>query len=770
MTTPGAVDALLDADSAGTDLVGAINLPPLAAAARYSWPSFSILDEAPSTAASTPASNATASCDSWRLKACGESVIPGMDVFSQTIAYLNAVAILLAVATLISCILYRRKRSLAVNGRAPAVGRLEIFLFIYTASCTASAPALFLSAFFNTSDFLFHSLITLAEVLVYIGIIYYLDLVLRAAPIQTPQDNFLRKRVLPWLPTPAILAALILLLSPLFSRYFPADQQQGPSTATASASSKNGKAAFVMTVSFDALRFLAEASAGTFLLYATLWQMRVLEAAEVARKLYHPQTPQGSASTGGPGGSWGTDGTRPTRTSADRYPGPPASDVSRPPTAATERYPGSMHSASSLVRPAQHHHAQPPSASEMDPFSSVPTARPAKSGKQPRRRPWLHSRLLNRVLPPTPTITNRPSSEIITALREVVSTLLWLTVGLSLITVSHLVSTVLDVGKLGSGGFIFVHLLTTECIPFLIGSCFCAAILVRRLEMVISNAPPAPSSSNNSGSNPASAGASAASLGPTAPGYHSYRPASASYGPTFPQYQPPTGAGKPNNYQYTTPPAGGPDLSAIYYPQPYNHPRRPSGSSTTDDYTSYPASATSSTTPLALLASQPPLPATPGSAPTTPAPYSPYTPLSAAGYPRRPSVGIIDYNAASSVFASHAYPPLPLAAVAQPTNPINWGGGQQTPRPVSAATTQYPDTGGGQVPYFPHRPPPTEPLGGGGPQRMSGGQYAGYGDAVPPVQYVPYRPPAAATEERGGIGGGGVFDYGSERRSGGVAF
>ncbi|KAI9324749.1 hypothetical protein DFJ73DRAFT_871571, partial [Zopfochytrium polystomum] len=71
------------------------------------------------------------------------------------------------------------------------------------------------------------------------------------------------------------------------------------------------------------------------------------------------------------------------------------------------------------------------------------------------------------------------------ALREVVTTLWWMSIGVAVLTLSHLIGTVFDVLGLDEGGFIFIRLLTTECCPFLIGSCFCAAILSRRIDLAL---------------------------------------------------------------------------------------------------------------------------------------------------------------------------------------------------------------------------------------------------------------------------------------------
>ncbi|KAI9364026.1 hypothetical protein DFJ73DRAFT_956438 [Zopfochytrium polystomum] len=416
------------------------------------------LTTAPSSPSPSP-SPSPPSCDPWRLKACGDdAVVPGMPVFAPTITILNAVALVLALATLASCILHRRRRAAARKISAPTIGRLEVFICIYTASCATSLPALALSTVFNTSYLLYHSLITLSEVLIFLGILYYLDLVLRAAPIQTPQDRFLRFRVLPFVPTPAVLAALIVFASP--------------------AAANNPDAGFALLLAFDALRFVAEAAAGAFLAYAAVWQMRLLDGAEAGFDP-HPSgvshsfassssaTVSAHTATNPPAaGQWSSSSSSSamttTATAADNNT-VGAADIPRP-----SRRSGSRHHRRSLHRHRSLRRARSPSAT-------------SSSTWRARRRAWLFSPAVDRWMPPNPALSLRPGDEVLDALREVVATLLWLAVGLALVTSSHLVSTALDIARLQTGS-------ASAYGPFLIGSCFCSAILARRVHLAL--APP----------------------------------------------------------------------------------------------------------------------------------------------------------------------------------------------------------------------------------------------------------------------------------------
>ncbi|KAI9324748.1 hypothetical protein DFJ73DRAFT_915216 [Zopfochytrium polystomum] len=187
-----------------------------------------------------------------------------------TIALLNGVAFVLAIATLVASLLFRRNNALAADIAVTAFGSMEVFLTLYSAGCLASFFALSFSAILTTTAFVYRTLITLSEVLIYIGILCYLHLALRASPVQTAKDQSFRRHGLPWLAVPAVLAAAVVVLAPVA-------KSVSPSLASSTAFS------FGTVVAFDALRFVAELVVGVALACAAHWQDAVLVEAEVAR-------------------------------------------------------------------------------------------------------------------------------------------------------------------------------------------------------------------------------------------------------------------------------------------------------------------------------------------------------------------------------------------------------------------------------------------------------------------------------------------------------
>ncbi|KAJ3207527.1 hypothetical protein HDU67_007424 [Dinochytrium kinnereticum] len=132
-----------------------------------------------------------ADCYYSQILDCGIHRIPGFHIYGQALAVSAWLTVLLGTISVLVSVFLRRSKRLASPSSSFSFllfNQFEWFLLTYTVSGVLGSMALTLSAFFNVSSTVFYGLMGPRNVLVYIAITIYVDMVLTA---NTYRDAFL---------------------------------------------------------------------------------------------------------------------------------------------------------------------------------------------------------------------------------------------------------------------------------------------------------------------------------------------------------------------------------------------------------------------------------------------------------------------------------------------------------------------------------------------------------------------------------------------------